>query len=328
MDRRKFIGTLAGGMLAAPVALEAQQARPMYRVGYLSPGQAFTGPDLDAFRRGLSELGWIEQRNIEIISRWSGPTNDRLPALAAELVALGVDVIVTISTPGALAAQGATSSIPIVMAGSSNPVGRGLVASLARPGGNITGLTNNPGVGFLAKKLQLLKEAAPRVSRVAIVWNSTNSGEMNAFAELQAVAPGLGLTMLNSEAREPDNVATALSTALGRRADGLYATSSALNLSKLRVIVDFALAHGLPSIYEDRRFVSAGGLMSHSTDWLDLRRRSASYVDNILRGAKPGDLAIEQPQKYELVVNRTTAKALGLVIPQSILLTAVIEGSP
>ncbi|HEY8245461.1 MAG TPA: ABC transporter substrate-binding protein [Casimicrobiaceae bacterium] len=325
MDRRKFIGTLAGGMLAAPVALEAQQARRMYRIGYLSPGQAFTGPDLDAFRRGLSELGWIERRNIEIISRWSGPTNDRLPELAAELVALGVDVIVTISTPGALAAQRATSSIPIVMTGSSDPVGRGLVASLARPGGNITGLTNNPGAGFFAKKLQLLKEVAPKVSRVALLWNPTNLGEVGLFDELQAVAPGLGLTMLNTEAREPENVATALSTALRGRADGLYATNSALNISKLRVIVDFAKANGLPSMFEDRRFVSAGGLMSYSTDWLELRRRSASYVDNILRGAKPGELAIEQPQKYELVVNRSTAKALGLAIPQSILSTAVIE---
>jgi putative ABC transport system substrate-binding protein len=325
MDRRKFIGTLAGGMLAAPVALEAQQARRMYRIGYLSPGQAFTGPDLDAFRRGLSELGWIERRNIEIISRWSGPTNDRLPELAAELVALGVDVIVTISTPGALAAQRATSSIPIVMTGSSDPVGRGLVASLARPGGNITGLTNNPGAGFFAKKLQLLKEVAPKVSRVALLWNPTNLGEVGLFDELQAVAPGLGLTMLNTEAREPENVATALSTALRGRADGLYATNSALNISKLHVIVDFAKANGLPSMFEDRRFVSAGGLMSYSTDWLELRRRSASYVDNILRGAKPGELAIEQPQKYELVVNRSTAKALGLAIPQSILSTAVIE---
>jgi putative ABC transport system substrate-binding protein len=325
MDRRKFIGVLAGGAVAVPIALEAQQAGRMYRIGYLSPGRAFTGKDLDSFRRGLNELAWVEGRNIEIVSRWSGATHDLLPVLAAELVALGVDVIVTISTPGALAAQKATSSIPIVMAGSSNPVERGLAASLARPGGNITGLTNRPDVGLGPKRLQLLKEAAPKVSRIALVWNPTNLGESGALKELQTAAPGLGLTMLNAEARKPESLATALSVALRGRADGLYATASSLNLSERKLIVDFATANGVASMFEDRVFVSTGGLMSYSTDWLELRRRSAFYVDRILRGAKPGDLAIEQPQKYELVINRTTAKALGLTIPQSMLLTAVIE---
>jgi putative ABC transport system substrate-binding protein len=235
------------------------------------------------------------------------------------LVKLEVDVIVTASTPAALAAKEATTQIPIVMSGSSYPVERGLVSNLARPGKNITGLTHNPGPGFHQKLIQLLKDAAPKASRVAMLWSP---GEDGVLTEAQAAGPALGITLLDAGAREPAGVMVALDAAVRAGADALLVTPSPLNTSHRKTIVDFALAHRLPSIYGDTSFVRAGGLMSYWADWDEIRRRSATYVDKILKGAQAGDLPIEQPTKFELVINAKTAKAIGLVIPQSILLRA------
>jgi putative ABC transport system substrate-binding protein len=316
MDRRAFIGAIAGGLFAAPLDAAVEQTAKVYRIGWLDLGSAW---NLDSFRRGLSELGWIEGRNIAIETRFADNKPDRLAALAAELVELRVDVIVTQTTPAALAAKKATVLIPIVMAGSDNPVERGLVSNLARPGENITGLTHNPGPEFRQKLVQLLKEAAPRISRVAVLWSTGEQGDLR---QVQAAAPALGLTVVDASASEPEQVPLALGAAVKARADGLLVTPSPLNWSQRQVIVDFAMANRLPSIYGSKGFVRAGGLMSYWTDWGEVTRRSATYVDKILKGAKPGDLPIEQPKKFELVINLRTAKALGLKIPQSLLLGA------
>ncbi len=323
MDRRRFIGALSGG-LATPL-LYAQQAERVYHIGWLELGalsSAVSG-SLAAFRRGLGELGWIEGRNVVIETRYANDDGVRLAAVAAELAASRVDVIVTITTPAALAAKKATASIPIVMAGSSNPVELGLVKSLGRPGENVTGVTNNPGAGITQKLLQLLKEAAPKMSRVALLWGGTSSpGEGGVLADAQAAAPELGITVLSAEARQPDAIPVALATILQQRPDGLYVTPNSTNTRQMTLILDFASAHRLPAIFMDARWVTRGGLMSYGIDWLELRRHTASYVDKILRGAKPADLPVEQPTKFELVINLKTAKALGLTIPQSLLLRA------
>jgi putative ABC transport system substrate-binding protein len=319
MDRRTFIGTVAGGLVAARLDAAVEPAGKVYRIGWLAFGATPSGPDaIDTFRRALSELGWIEGRNIAIEARWAANDSDRLTTQADELVELGVDVIVTNSSPAALAAKKATTRIPIVMAGVSSPVERGLVKSLANPGENVTGMTNNPGTGFHQKMVQLLKEAAPRISRVAVLWST---GEEEVLREIQA-AQRLGVAVVNAEAREPKQVPVALAAAVRAGADGLFVTPSPLNTGQYHLIADFAMANRLPSISGDTYFVSAGGLMSYWTDWRDVRRRSATYVDKILKGAKPGDLPIEQPTKLELVINLKTAKELVLTIPQSLLLRA------
>ena len=215
IGRRTFLGTVVGGLFAASFTIEAQPVERIYRIGWLSLGRAWS---LNPFRRGLSELGWIEGRNIAIETRWADNDANRLPVLAAELVQLKVDVIVTQTTPAALAAKKATASIPIVMAGSQNPDGLGLVNSLARPGENVTGMTNNPGPGFFAKMVQLLKEAAPRVSRLAVLGERTTAWSLR---EIEAAAPALGLTLINAEASTPSQVPDALTAAMRERADGL-----------------------------------------------------------------------------------------------------------
>jgi putative ABC transport system substrate-binding protein len=324
MDRRRFIRALAGGLLSVPLAVDAQQARKLHRIGWLDLGAPQNPPaSFDAFRRGLSELGWIERQNIIIERRYAYEDRDGLATLAAELVGLRVDVIVTVGTAEALAAKKATALIPIVMAGSARPVELGLVKSLAQPGENVTGLANTPGVGFPQKLIQLFKEAVPKVSRVALLWGgSAATAEVGGLAEIQAAAPPLGITLIEVVARESGEVRAALASILQQRADGFLAFSNATNDGQRTVIADFALANRLPSIFGDSRFVLAGGLMSYGIDWVDLRRHSAIYVDKILRGAKPADLAVEQPTKFELVINLKTAKALGLTIPQSLLIRA------
>jgi putative ABC transport system substrate-binding protein len=208
------------------------------------------------------------------------------------------------------------------MSGSSDPVENGLVTSLARPGGNVTGLTNNPGGNFVRKLIQLLKEAAPRVSHVGVLWDSTNPAEASLLASIQAAGQALGIAALNGDARDATAIPAALASLVRAGANGLYVSPSAVNTGQRKLIVDFASRNRLPSIFGDKRFVSEGGLMSYWTDWNDLRRRSAVYVDKILKGAKPADLPVELPTKFELVLNLKTAKALGLTIPQSLLLQA------
>jgi len=329
MNRRTFIGVLSLASFAPVPAALAQQGVNVRRIGWLDLGAApsdtsRSGP-FEAFRRGLRELGWTEGQNVVIETRYANDDSIRLAAAAAELVNSRVDVLVTITTPAALAAKKATASIPIVMAGSSSPVELGLVKSLAQPGQNVTGLTNNPGEGsgFTQKLIQLLKEAAPRVSRVALLWaGPTARGEALALTNAQAAAAALGITVLSAEAREPNEVPVALAAILQQRPDGIYVTPNSTNTGQRKLIVDFALTNRLPSIFMDARWVSEGGLMSYGVDWLELRRHAASYVDKILRGARPADLPVEQPDKFELVINLNTAKALGLTVPQALLLRA------
>ena len=326
--RRQFVlatVALALGTISS-MRSQAQPAGKVYRVGVLVLGNVrVDDPNISAFRERLSQLGYVDGQNLRIEVRAANRQADRLPALAAELVRLDVNVIVTISTPAAQAAKAATTTIPIVMAGSAAPVELGLVASLAHPGGNVTGVTNSPGKGFGAKQLQLLKEAAPRISRVAILM-TTHPVEKSSFDTMEAAGAALGVTpvaVFIDSATQPD-VGALLAHA---RADALYVFPNSDNGAHATTISNFATANRLPTMYGDRRDVDAGGLMSYWVNWLDLRRHAAVYVDKILKGAKPADLAVEDPTKFELVINLKTAKALGLTIPQSLLLRAdqVIE---
>ena len=300
---------------------EAQPIGKVYRVGVLSLGNAAPDdPDIAAFRGRLGQLGYVEGQNLRIDIRAAKRESARLPALAAELVRLDVDVIVTITTPAAQAAKAATTTIPIVMAGSASPVELGLVASLARPGGNVTGVTNSTGEGFVPKQLQLLKEAAPKISRVAILMTSFPF-EKASFEGMKTAGPALGVTPVSvviDSANQPD-VAAILTQA---RADALYVFPNSINRGHRATIAGFAAVNRLPTMYGERDSVEAGGLMSYWVNWLDLRRHAAVYVDKILKGAKPADLPVENPTKFELVINLKTAKALGLTIPQSLLLRA------
>ena len=324
---RRLISTCFLGLFTALLSTPAAAAG-VYRIGMLGLGRSGGGGGGDAefaaFRDRLNSLGYAEGRNLIIESRFAGGQAERLPALAAELVRLNVDVIVTITTPAALAAKAATSTIPIVMSGSANPVELGLVASLARPGGNVTGLTNSMGGVFTVKQLQLLKEAAPRIARVALLTNGT-SVEAFGLEAMQAASAALGVTVIPFKV----DSATAIDLdALGKlRADALYVFPNGINIGHAKAILGFAAENRLPAIYGDRRFVEDGGLMSYWTDWIELRRHTADLVDRILKGAKPADLPVEQPTRFELVINLKTAKALGITIPQLLLLRAdeVIE---
>ena len=320
--RRAFLLATGVGLLgtARPGASHAQTAAKPHKVGILSLGSASgSAADIQVFRERLVELGYVEGRNLVLEPRFTNGRSEALPALAADLVRLQMDVIATISTPAALAAKAATSTIPIVMAGSADPVGLGLVASLARPGANVTGVTNSLGDGFTAKQLQLLKEAAPRISRVAVLMTSF-SFEAQALSAMQAASAALGVTVVAFKAESADEIDL---DALGKlRVDALYVFPNAINARHSKAILAFAAENRLPAMYGARATVEAGGLMSYWTDWLELRRHAAGYVDKILKGAKPADLPVEQPTKFELVINLKTAKALGLTISQSLLLRA------
>ena len=312
------IGLLTG--LPARVA-----AATVHRVGLLAPGGAFGNQgSVNAFRDRLASLGYVEGQNLSLELRFTEGRSEQLPVLAAELVRLKVDVIVTITTPAALAAKAATATIPIVMAGSADPVGLGLIASLARPGGNVTGVTNSPGGGFIAKQLQLLKEAAPRIVRVAVLMTSFPF-EVSSLEAMQAASAAIGVTLV---AFKVESAAAIDLDALGKlRVDALYVFPNAINIRHQMAILGFAAENRLPAMYGDRGAVEAGGLMSYWTDWLALRRHAADYVDRILKGAAPADLPVEDPTRYELVINLKAAKALGITIPRSLLLRAdeVIE---
>jgi putative ABC transport system substrate-binding protein len=323
VQRRDFL-VAAGALLAAPLAAEGQQAPKVARIGILAGDRARGIRPLEAFLQGLRELGYVEDRNVVIEYRDAEGKPDRLPALAIELAALRFDVIVAPSTPAALAAKKATSTVPIVFAGAADPVTDGLVASLARPGGNVTGLSNVAS-GLVGKRLEQLKQAVPGVSRIAVLWQPGGSGgstdkEMLKAAEV--AAPALGVQLQFVEARSPADFERAFSDMIRGRADGLTVLPVAMFFNERIRIVDLAARYRLPAIYPSREHVHVGGLMAYGANLADLLRRAATYVDRILKGAKPSDLPIEQPTKFELVINLKTAKALGITIPQSLLLRA------
>jgi putative ABC transport system substrate-binding protein len=325
--RRAFIGTLAGGLLAAPLA--AQQAPKVARIGFLALNRAASPRLGEAFLQGLRDLGYVEGRNVVIEFRDAEGKPERLPALAAELVALKVDVIVAPSTPHALAAKQATKTIPIVFASAPDPVTDGLVTSLARPGDNVTGLSNlTP--ELVGKCLELLTRAVPAVSRVAVLWQPGARGERTDKDMLKAgdvAARALGVRLQFVEARGPADFDRAFSDMTRARADALTVLPSPMFINERRRLVDLAAKNRLPAVYPWREGVDAGGLMAYGPSVSDLFRRAATYVDKILKGAKPGDLPVEQPTKFELIINLKTAKALGLTIPPSVLRRAdeVIE---
>jgi putative ABC transport system substrate-binding protein len=316
--RGAFIFTLVLLMFGTPRTVAAQQPGKVYRIGFLTAGSGVE----EVFRQALRQLGYLEGQNIVIEGRFAERKLERLPDLAAELVGLKVDVIVTITTPAAQAAKNATTTIPIVMAGSAQPVELGLVASLARPGGNVTGVTNNPGSGFTGKWLQLLKEAAPAIRRVATIHNLSIAPEARGWAEMQEAAHTLSLSLLSKDVRTADDFDGAFAAIAREHADALIVLPNALNTAHTKRIVEFATQNRLPTMFGDGNAVKAGGFISYRTNWADLRRRAAVYVDKILKGAKPADLPVERPATFELVLNLKTAKALGLTIPQSVLIRA------
>jgi putative ABC transport system substrate-binding protein len=319
--RRKFLGTLASGLLAAPLAAEAQQAAKVARIGYLATNLTATPNLHEAFRQGLRDLGYVEGRNLVIEYRSAEGKLERLPALAAELVSLKVDVIVAPNTVAALAAEQATGTLPIVFAVAADPVASGLVTSLARPGGNVTGLSILA-PELVGKRLELLKQTVSGVSRVAVLWQPGAMGERidkDMLKDAEGAARALGVRLQVVEARGPDDFDRAFSEMTRARAGALTVLGSTLFLIERRRLVDLAAKYRLPAVYSWREGVDAGGLMSYGPNFADLHRRAATYVDKILRGAKPADLPVEQPAKFELVINLKTAKALGLTIPPSVL---------
>jgi putative ABC transport system substrate-binding protein len=319
--RRAFLGTLAGGLLATPLATEAQQPGKVPRIGVLYSGLSGAPPAvLEGFRQGLRERGYVEPKNIAIEYRFDEGNLARLPTLAAELVGLKVDVIVAAGgSQTILAAKHATSTIPIVFPTVGDPVAQGIVASFGRPGGNITGLTlMAPELG--GKKLELLKEVVPRVRRVAVLGQEGNAFTALDFKSLQAPASAMGLQLHHIEVRSPDDFESAFSKISSTvRATALFLQAVALFFDSRKQIADLATKHRWPAIADLRELTQAGILMSYGADRTDLGRRVAIYVDKILKGAKPADLPVEQPTKFELVINLKTAKALGLAIPQSVL---------
>src|SRR5712691_1900973 len=324
--RRDFVVRCVGSAaLAWPLAARAQQSGRLPTIGLVGASPSIESQQVAAFVQRLRELAWIDGRNLAIEYRWAEGRNERYAEAAAELVRLKVDVIVTVATPATLAAKQATTVIPIVFGAASDPVGTGLVESLARPGSNVTGLSNQiSDTG--GKKLELLREVVPSLRRLAILANVGNPAVVLDMGEAQAAARKLGLEVTTSEIRRAEDIAPAFD-ALKGRADALYVcTDPLVNTHRIRVNT-LALAARLPTIHGLREYVEAGGLMSYGPNVPDLLRRAADYVDKILRGAKPGEIPVEQPTKFDLVINLATAKALGLKIPESFLLRAdeVIE---
>jgi len=320
MDRRAFIHAVVGGLIAAPLTVKAQQTGRAPRIGFLGNGNPnLQSPSVEAFRQGLRELGWIEGQNITIEYRWAGGNMDRLPALASELVKLPVDVIVTAGSPAVRAARQASITIPIVVAIMSDPVALGYAASLARPGGNVTGLASLF-EELTPKQLQIFKETMPRATRVAIL--SYVDSAPSILPATEAAARALGLKARVFRIRDVADLDAAITAAKTERADGVHVLPAPFFNHHRARIAELATKHGLPSISEASEYVQDGGLMSYGPNFPGMYRRAASYVDRILKGAKPGDLPIEQPTKFELVINLKTAKALGLTIPQTLLLRA------
>jgi putative ABC transport system substrate-binding protein len=326
--RRRLVLALIASALTAPLAAFAQQPAKIVRIGFLHAAAAQgTEPQLQAFRDAMRELGYVEGKNYQLELRWAEGKLERLPALAAELVQAKVDVIVAASSPSVVAASKATRTIPIVMPVSSDPVGDGLVASLAHPGGNITGLSVMS-LELGEKRIQMLREISPKVSvPMDVLWNPDYVGMRARFEQARYMAPAVGMTVRSMEVRDTRDLDAVFATIVREHPDTLLVLVDPFTRSQRSRIVEFAAAQRIPAMYETSDFVDAGGLISYGPNLPEQFRRAASYVDKILKGAKPADLPIEQPTTFELAINTKAAKALGIKIPDSILLRAdrVIE---
>ena len=326
IERRTFLGVIAGGLLAAPLTAEAQQTAKPHRIGVLiAASKAFITPYIQIFRQALRDLGYVEGRNIRIEYRYADGHYDRLPALAGDLIGLPVDVIVAEGTPPTRAAIQATTTIPVVMTVTGDPVAAGLVRDLARPGGNLTGASF-----FLpelaTKRLQLLKEAIPGIARVAVVWNPRNAVHGPAVKDMETTAKAIGVEIRHITIQAPSDVAHALSLITKSRDSLVILEDAMINVASPQ-IAETALKQRVPTIFGLSTFAAVGGLISYGPNRVELWQRAAGFVDKILRGAKPGDLPVEQSVRFEMAINLTTANALGLTIPPSLLQRAdqVIE---
>jgi len=322
MNRRSFVGTLGLGLLAAPLAAEAQQAGKVWRIGMLWFGSSLEDPPtrvrFDAFQQGLREQGYMEGRNVAFELRYARGKYELFSDLAAELVRLKVDIIVTPgNTPATLAAKRATSTIPIVFMAAGDPVALGFVASLARPGGNITGVSSRVGPEIVGKQLELLKEAVPKLSRVAVLSNPTGPDTRVYIREAEVAARSLKVQLHFVEARGPAEFEGAFAAMIKERASAILVLADAIFLFNGRQLADLAAKNRLPAMYGLREQVEAGGLMAYAPNVAEMSRRASTYAGKILQGAKPADLPVEQPTKFELVINLKTAKALRLTIPPS-----------
>jgi putative ABC transport system substrate-binding protein len=326
MRRRDFIKVIAGSAIAWPRVACAQQGGKKYVIGRFNAGSASNPAGAEVFTEDLRELGWVEGENVVFERRYAENRLERLPEMAADLVRLKVDVIAAFGTLAPLAAKRATSTIPIVMINAGDPLGSGLVDSLARPGGNVTGMSlMAPDLG--GKRLELLKELLPRLARVAVLWNAANPYSAHVFKEVQAAGGTLGTEVQSLELRSPDDFDGAFETVQRQHPDALMTIEDPLTFDHRKRIADFAVGQQLPSLSGLSEFAAADGLMSYGANLADLFRRATGYVDKILKGAKPADLPVQQPTKFDLVINLKTAKALGITIPPSLLARAdeVIE---
>jgi putative ABC transport system substrate-binding protein len=327
MNRREFITLLGAAAAAWPLPPHAQAASKVWHIGVLEPtAAALNTANFDAFRDGLRGLGYVQGRNLAIDYRSADGRSERFPDLAAELVRSQVDVIVTRGTPAVMAAKDASATIPVVMAASGDPLGTGVVAGLARPGGNVTGLSAFT-VELLVKRIEILREAVPGLTRIGYLHNMSNPVAPRQWELLTKAAPTLGVHFQLLDVRKVDDIEPAFATAVTQRAQALVVGNDTVTHANRRHLVELAARQRLPAMYLSRELVDAGGLMTYGVSYPDLYRRAATFVDKIFKGAKPSDLPIEQPTKFELVVNLKTAKALGLAISESFLLRAdeVIE---
>jgi ABC-type uncharacterized transport system substrate-binding protein len=322
MDRRIFIASVASATLTVALGAGAQQSGKVWRLGYLDLGaEPPDGAPPAALREALQALGYVDGRNVIYVSRWADARGERLPTLAAELVGLKVDLVVTVGGRTTFAVKQATSTIPIVFVGAPDPVGVGLVASLARPDGNVTGFSDNT-TALSAKRLQILKEAVPTASRIAVLWNPQDRAMTLRYQEIDRAALALGVSVQPLGVREPDDFERAFAAMDRERPDALFMVTDTLTYRNRKRILEFADAHRIPAMYEFASLVREGGLISYGASYDAMFQSAAIYVDKILKGAKPTELPVEQPTRYYLMVNTKAAKALGLTIPQSVLLRA------
>jgi putative ABC transport system substrate-binding protein len=320
MDRRTFIGSVAAGILAVPLAAAAQQPGKVWHIGYLAPGpRPSDGAPPAALRKALQELGYVDGQNVTYVGRWAEGKTERLPSLAAELVGLKVDLIVAFGGKTAPAVKQSTSTIPIVFIGGGDLVDMGLVASLSRPGGNVTGVSDEA-IELSAKRIELLREMMPSTKRIAVLWNMNDPAMTSRYREIEKAARVLRVEVQPLGVHESADFDQAFSTMSRERPDALLLVTDSLTSVNRKRVLDFAAARNLPTMYEYGFLVREGGLMSYGPDMDDLFRRVAVYVDKILRGAKPSDLPVELPTRFYLLVNLKTAKDLGLTVPPSVLL--------